>query len=180
MAASYASCLRTGPIALVVAASCLLLGCADSALAGLAGQWEGTLSCGGQSSDVRISIETIDGATLSGTAVVRTGDVDKNLKLSGSQREETRKLACLDDRCGATADCVARGGGRCNAAGLCEACLEDRLVTLVTLTLSDENVSLADPRLELVRLGDTTLDGPVLWFCSGARDGAGTAVLRKR
>ncbi|MBK8479878.1 MAG: hypothetical protein IPL40_01670 [Proteobacteria bacterium] len=171
---------RLARLAILLAGSCCQLACGDSALAGLAGQWAGSFFCPNQSSEVLITIEAIDAHAVGGTAVVRTRDVDQRLRVTGSQRQEVRRLACLDDRCSSATDCLERGAGRCNAAGLCDACVEEREVTLVTLTLSDQNVALADPQLDFVRLGSQTLDGTLLWFCSGVRDGAGTVALRKR
>lgn len=166
--------------ALLGAGLSLAPGCGDAGLAGLAGQWVGTFACGDQLNDVRISVEEIIGEALRGTAVVRAREVDERFVLSGTQRSEARQLPCLDDRCGEDADCVGRGGGRCSPTGLCASCVEERRVTILTLTLSDENVSLADPRLDLVRVGDTTLDGSVQAFCGGAGAPVGTVVLRKR
>jgi hypothetical protein len=153
----------------------LLVACDDPAVSGLEGQWAGSISCATSSSGLTLLLQVL-GDTLGGTAVTRTQEVDTKWEVKGSQQEAKsteslvegieREPSCSDDSCINTSDCADRGGGVCNAFGLCEPCDDGRPWRRVTLNLKDDDVQSIDPVIVLERFGDVRMTGTIQSFCT--------------
>lgn len=172
--------VATSPLYLLVAVCALFAtACDKSSVETLGGRWVGEIVCAGGPNDFSMVLDVF-GEVVSGNGFTRTNESDAVWEVKGTQRDEEREVRCLDDTCVDDQDCVKRGGTACSDRGQCLNCKQKRIVEVVDLTLSDDNVQITDPVLELERAGTDLMEGTIRSFCPDEDRQKPTVSLNKQ